>query len=81
MKRTQLYLTDDQHALASRLALETGKTLSDVAREALDEYLERRRRQRMEFLGALDRAAGIWRQRADLPATYAASRMEPSEPR
>lgn len=78
MKRTQLYLTDDQHAQASRLARETAKTLSDVVREALDEYLERRRRQRMEFLGALDRASGIWRQRGDLPDTLAAVGKEPS---
>lgn len=74
MKRTQIYLTVPQHEQASRLALEVGQSLSDVVREALDEYLARRKRQRMEFLGALDRASGVWRQRADLEASAQAER-------
>ena len=74
MKRTQLYLDDAQHEQAGRLAMETGVTLSDVVRAALAEYLERRRRHRMEFLGALDRASGIWRQRHDLPSEFPGSR-------
>lgn len=66
MRRTQIYLTAEQHQHASRAAAETGQTLSDIVRIALDEYLLRRRRQRKEFLGALQSAAGIWRSRTDI---------------
>ena len=75
MRRTQLYLDDDQHAQASRVAAESGQTLSDVVRAALDEYLLRRRRQRKDFLDALGQAAGIWRNREDLP-DFARARQE-----
>ena len=67
MRRTQLYLTAEQHQHATRAAAETGQTLSDIVRIALDEYLLRRRRQRKEFLGALQGAAGIWRTRHEMP--------------
>jgi hypothetical protein len=67
MRRTQLYLDDQQHQQATRLAAESGLTLSDIVRVALDEYLQRRRRQRKEFLDALQSASGVWRNRNDLP--------------
>lgn len=72
MRRTQLYLDDAQHQMATRLAAESGQTLSDVVRVALDEYLQRRRRQRKDFLDALAAAAGIWRNRDDVPDLSAA---------
>jgi len=53
--------------MASRIAAESGQTLSDVVRMALDEYLQRRRRQRKDFLDALENASGIWRGREDIP--------------
>ena len=67
MRRTQLYLDDEQHRQASRVAAETGQTLSDIVRAALDEFLQHRRRQRKDFLDALTHATGIWRNRADVP--------------
>lgn len=67
MRRTQLYLDEEQHRQASRVAAEMGQTLSDVMRVALDDYLLRRRRQRKDFHDALSQAAGIWRSREDVP--------------
>ena len=66
MKRTQLYLPPELHEQAARLAAELGSTLSDVVRVALDDFLQRRRKQRRDFLTALDRVSGIWRHRTDL---------------
>lgn len=67
MRRTQLYLDEIQHEQASRIAAESSQTLSDVVRAALDEYLQRRRRQRKDFLDALAQASGVWRNREDIP--------------
>lgn len=72
MRRTQLYLDDAQHQMATRLAAESGQTLSDVVRVALDEYLQRRRRQRKDFLDALAAVSGLWRNREDVPDPAAA---------
>ena len=75
MRRTQLYLDPQQHDQATRLAAETGQTLSDIVRISLDEYLLRRRRQRKEFIDALQQASGVWRNREDLPDLSASRRQ------
>ncbi|MFT3852601.1 MAG: CopG family transcriptional regulator [Ilumatobacteraceae bacterium] len=41
MRRTQIYLDDDQHALLDERAADLGTTKSDVIREAIDRYLGR----------------------------------------
>lgn len=85
MKRTQLYLKDRQHEEATRIAAEAGLTLSDIVRLALDEHLDRRRRQRKEFVTALQGASGVWRHRADIPELSTTRKNQertswPSEP-
>lgn len=38
-RRTQIYLSDEQHRAATELARERGSSLAAVIREALDRYL------------------------------------------
>ena len=57
--RTQIYLTPEESAALERASIATGKTKSQLIREAIDEKygaepsLE-------EFMSALNAAAGIW---------------------
>jgi predicted DNA-binding protein len=57
--RTQIYLTPEESAALERASIATGKTKSQLIREAIDEKygaepsLER-------FMAALNAAAGIW---------------------
>jgi hypothetical protein len=42
MKRTNIYLDEAQSRLLRHLAIEANRSFTDLVREALDEYLERR---------------------------------------
>ena len=59
--RTQIYLTPEESAALERAAITTGKTKSQLIREAIDEKyggqpsLE-------EFLAVLDRSFGAWKE-------------------
>lgn len=53
MRRTQIYLDDDQHALLDERAADLGTTKSEVIREAIDRYLGRGQ--------DVDAAAARWR--------------------
>ena len=64
MIRTQVYLTQEQRAALAALARTTGKTQSELIREAVDRFLQAWRKHRDE---ALARTAGMWRDRKDLP--------------
>ena len=44
MKRIQVYYTDQQLEALERLAKETGLTVSEILRRALDAYLARQRK-------------------------------------
>ena len=65
MVRTQIYLTEDQRAEVAAIASQSGKRQSEVIREAVDRFIEQRGRGRREAI--LREAAGIWRDRTDLP--------------
>ena len=65
MVRTQIYLTEDQRAEIAEIANRSGRRQSEVIREALDRFLEQRGRDRRRAV--LREAAGIWRNRSDLP--------------
>lgn len=73
MQRTQIYLTDEEQQALRRLAAQTGRTQSDLIREAVDAYLAAR--QPDDRLDRLRRAAGLWAARDDLP-DFAALRRE-----
>lgn len=73
MIRSQIYLTEEERQALARLAGETGRPQSELIREAIDAFLERQapRDRRLR----LQRAHGLWRERADLP-DFAALRRE-----
>ena len=65
MVRTQIYLTEHQRAEIASIASHTGRRQSEIIREALDRFIEQKSRGRREAI--LRQAAGIWRDRTDLP--------------
>lgn len=73
MVRTQIYLTEDQRAEIAAIASQSGKRQSEVIREALDHFIEQRSRRRRKAI--LREAAGIWRDRTDLPDLDALRRV------
>ena len=73
MIRTQIYLTDKQRAELSVIAKNLGKNQSEIIREAIDRLIDQAGRNRRE--SALQKAAGIWKNRRDLP-DFRALRLE-----
>ena len=62
--RTQIYLTDTQRDDLGSQAARTGRPMSELIREALDEYLRRHADERRREV--LHAAAGLWADRSDL---------------
>ncbi len=65
MVRTQIYLTEEERTGLGALVEATGKKQAELIREAIDRLLETvsdRRR-----ASVLNSAAGMWRDRTDLP--------------
>lgn len=74
MSRTQVYLTMEEKNELSRVSAETGRTQSDLIREALDRYLgEQVASTRLERLRS---AKGIWKDREDTRPLFAKLRRE-----
>lgn len=65
MIRTQIYLTEKERAGLAELARESGRKQSELIREAIDAFLERKRSSHRHAI--LERMAGMWRDRKDLP--------------
>jgi hypothetical protein len=65
MVRTQIYLTVEERDALAVLARASGKKQSELIREAVDALIHHFSRGRRE--GVLQDAAGIWKDRADLP--------------
>ena len=65
MVRTQIYLTAQQRTQLAAIAAHRGQRQSEVIREALDCFIERNSHRRREAI--LRRAAGLWRDRVDVP--------------
>ena len=65
MIRTQIYLTDQQRAELAVIAEHMGKKQSEIIREAIDLLIDQNRQHRKKT--ALKEAAGIWKNRDDLP--------------
>jgi hypothetical protein len=68
--RTQIYLTQQERTGLSSLAEKTGTTLSELVREAVNRYLVQSRSDRCDAV--LKAAAGLWKDRQDLPDFKAA---------
>jgi len=64
MIRTQIYLTEAEHSGISELAKLTRKRQSEVIRQAIDEYLTRKKPE--DKLAKIRRARGIRKNRSDL---------------
>ncbi len=65
MIRTQIYLTEKERDELARLARDSGRTQSDLIREAIDSFLGQRDADQRRKV--LKRLAGLWRKRTDLP--------------
>ncbi len=65
MVRTQIYLTERQRHELAAIAKTAGKKQSELIREAVDNLIDQSGRSRREAV--LREAAGIWKDRTDLP--------------
>ena len=65
MVRTQIYLTKNQRDELAAIARTVGKKQSELIREAIDRLIAQTGRGRRELV--LREAAGIWKDRTDLP--------------
>ncbi len=73
MVRTQVYLTEREREELAALSEATGKTQSELIRQAVDAFVEQSVAKRRDAV--LRRAAGIWKDRDDLP-DFTAVRVE-----
>lgn len=72
LKRTQVYLTDEELSALERQRRGTGTNQSELIRRAIDrEYLGRARMSRADRMRAVRSAAGAWRHRTETGADYA----------
>jgi len=65
MIRTQVYLTEQQRAELATMAKTRGKKRSEIIRDAIDRFIEQEGRERRRTV--LRQAAGMWKDRDDLP--------------
>lgn len=73
MIRTQIYLTDRQRSELMAMSKTLGKKQSELIREAVDRLIDQAGHSRREIV--LREAAGIWKDRADIP-DFKATRAE-----
>jgi predicted transcriptional regulator len=71
MVRTQIYLTAEEREGLDAVAKTTNKKQSEIIREAVDRFLDLTIGNRRKAI--LNDAAGMWRNRSDLP-DFAATR-------
>jgi hypothetical protein len=65
MVRTQIYLTEHQRDELAAIAETSGKKQSELIREAVDQLIDQAGSSRRDVV--LRQAAGLWKDRTDLP--------------
>jgi len=70
MNRTQIYLTDEEDKALSERSNKTGRSKSDLIREAIDTTYLRDASDPEAFLKVLKRTSGAWKQRRETGAEY-----------
>lgn len=71
MRRTQIYLSEEQGRYLTRRSKATGRPVSQLIRAAIDgTYLKRRRLDRAERLRIVRATAGAWRDVPESGAEY-----------
>lgn len=65
MVRTQIYLTEEERRGLDNMSRVTGKKQSELIREAVDRLLDLAEGSQRDAV--LQEAAGLWRDRKDLP--------------
>ena len=71
MRRTQIYLTEEQGRLLEHRSKTSGRTISDLIRSAIDEVYSRRRTIGLaEKVRVARRTAGSWREFPETGAEY-----------
>ncbi len=70
MERTQIYLSTEEARALDRLASQTGRTKSQLVREAIDQVYVGSPQDRDRVLEAIRRAAGAWDRRKETGAEY-----------
>ena len=65
MVRTQIYLSREERTGLQAVSRLTGKKQSELIRDAVDRFLEAAGEEHRK--AALQEAAGIWRNRRDMP--------------
>lgn len=75
MIRSQIYLTKSERKELQALSTQTGKSQSELIREAIDRFIATSQHHRQNKLAIAHAAKGIWENRKDLP-DFAAIRKE-----
>lgn len=71
MRRTQIYLTDEQGRVLESRSRSTGVTVSELIRDAIDRvYVHRQEMSRAERVRLARRTAGAWKDFAETGASY-----------
>lgn len=65
MVRTQIYLTEAEMTALDTIAVQKGKKRSELIREAVDTLIAKYNKNKRQRI--LDKAAGMWKDREDLP--------------
>ncbi len=69
MMEREINLTEQERSYLQEISRQTGKTESELVREAVDKFIAQFRTE--DRRGLMRKAKGIWRDRQDLPALKA----------
>lgn len=67
MIRAQIYLTTTEKQKLRSISQETGKSQSELIREAIDLFIESNLGKKQNKLAAIHAVKGLWTDRTDLP--------------